>query len=285
MFGFGNKVYVLPSAIYQINSGAFTFMFGGAGTGDGQFTNLTSMAFGPGPNGLFYCLDWVPAPGIPRVEVFDLTDPNGNYFRYSFNLPAGLATTSTTDLGFAINDVGHMFVGDGQGGGVEMDLNGNVICTFDPPADDVPDPNAYAGTGTFGIDGTLGGPGNGPGDASYIAFDAAGDIFVENNANGLHRYIDTQAVPPSNVAQTISAFPMIAIHTSTDAPFTITPPTSISRLPVTVKVFSGPATISGLTVTLTGVGTVVLAADQAGNSYYGAAPEVKVAFKVIAVKK
>ena len=50
--------------------------------------------------------------------------------------------------------------------------------------------------------------------------------------------------------------------------------TASSGLAVTFTVVSGPATISGSTLTPTGVGTVVVAADQAGNGTYGAAPEV-----------
>jgi hypothetical protein len=50
--------------------------------------------------------------------------------------------------------------------------------------------------------------------------------------------------------------------------------TASSNLPVALTVVSGPATISGSTLTPTGVGTVIVAADQAGNGTYGAAPEV-----------
>ena len=50
--------------------------------------------------------------------------------------------------------------------------------------------------------------------------------------------------------------------------------TASSGLAVTYSITSGPATISGSTVTYTGVGTVVIAADQAGNASYSAAPTV-----------
>jgi len=49
--------------------------------------------------------------------------------------------------------------------------------------------------------------------------------------------------------------------------------TASSGLPVTFSVLSGPATLSGNTLTFTGTGTVVIAADQAGNANYSAAPE------------
>jgi len=50
--------------------------------------------------------------------------------------------------------------------------------------------------------------------------------------------------------------------------------TATSGLHVIFSVLSGPATVIGTTLTFTGSGTVVVAADQAGNSSYQAAPEV-----------
>jgi RHS repeat-associated protein len=57
------------------------------------------------------------------------------------------------------------------------------------------------------------------------------------------------------------------------APITLTA-TASSGLPVTFSVLSGPATISNSTLTITGAGTVVLAANQAGNANYAAAAQV-----------
>jgi hypothetical protein len=50
--------------------------------------------------------------------------------------------------------------------------------------------------------------------------------------------------------------------------------TSTSGLNVTFTVISGPGRISGTNLFITGAGTVTVAADQAGNPNYGAAPEV-----------
>jgi len=47
--------------------------------------------------------------------------------------------------------------------------------------------------------------------------------------------------------------------------------TASSGLPVSFSVVSGPGTISGSTLTITGAGTIVVAANQAGNSTYLAA--------------
>jgi hypothetical protein len=50
--------------------------------------------------------------------------------------------------------------------------------------------------------------------------------------------------------------------------------TATSYLPVTFRVLSGPGTVVGDTLTVTGLGTVVVAADQSGNAQYAAAAEV-----------
>jgi hypothetical protein len=48
-----------------------------------------------------------------------------------------------------------------------------------------------------------------------------------------------------------------------------------SGLPVTLSLISGPAKLSGNILTVTGAGTVVIAANQSGNTEYGPAPEVR----------
>jgi hypothetical protein len=84
------------------------------------------------------------------------------------------------------------------------------------------------------------------------------------------------------LAQTVT-FGAIPGHTACDVPFTFVAPTASSSLPVTVVVTSGPATVAGNTVTLTGaVGTVVLTASQAGDSNYAPAPNAVQSFAVVA---
>jgi len=82
----------------------------------------------------------------------------------------------------------------------------------------------------------------------------------------------------NKVAQTIS-FGSTTGKTYGDAPFDVYA-TASSGLPVTISVSSGPATISGTSITLTGAGTVVLSATQEGNTYYSAAPNVSQTFTV-----
>ena len=73
------------------------------------------------------------------------------------------------------------------------------------------------------------------------------------------------------VAQTIS-FGTIGSHLYGDhVPLSAT---ASSGLSVTFSVISGPASLAGSTLTMTGVGTVIVAATQAGNSAYAAATPV-----------
>jgi DNA-binding beta-propeller fold protein YncE len=65
-------------------------------------------------------------------------------------------------------------------------------------------------------------------------------------------------------------FATIPAHIYGDTPFSVSA-TSLSSGTVTYTVTSGPATISGNTVTLTGAGTVVLSATQSATATYAAA--------------
>ncbi|NDG72382.1 MAG: hypothetical protein EBY32_14040, partial [Proteobacteria bacterium] len=94
------------------------------------------------------------------------------------------------------------------------------------------------------------------------------------------RQVATMTIAKSS--QTIGAFSAISDKLLGTAPFAVAAPTSSSDWPVILSVKSGPATLSGNTLTLTGAGTVVLAANQAGNENYNAAPEVTTSFNVTA---
>jgi hypothetical protein len=90
----------------------------------------------------------------------------------------------------------------------------------------------------------------------------------------------TRSVRVMQGTQSLANFPAIADRTFGDAPLSIAAPASTSGLPVSVKVLSGPAKLFGRKITITGVGTVVLAANQPGNTLYQKAPQVTVSFTV-----
>jgi hypothetical protein len=79
-------------------------------------------------------------------------------------------------------------------------------------------------------------------------------------------------------SQAISFAPL-ADKTYGDPAFAVTANSS-SGLPVTLSVLSGPATIAGSTVTLTGSGTVIIRASQAGDANFNPAASVDRSFQV-----
>jgi len=109
--------------------------------------------------------------------------------------------------------------------------------------------------------------GNGERDAELMNFALTGET---SNFNG--------DLDPGY--QAIS-FPQIPNHLTTDAPFEIQA-SATSGLEVFFEVISGPATISGNTLTLTGAaGEVVVEATQPGNGTYDPADPVQNTFLVI----
>ena len=76
----------------------------------------------------------------------------------------------------------------------------------------------------------------------------------------------------AKAAQTIT-FPAPSTPIAYGTAVTLTA-TASSGLPVVYTVLSGPATVTGSSLRLTGAGTVVIAADQPGNANFNAAAEV-----------
>ena len=124
----------------------------------------------------------------------------------------------------------------------------------------------YSGTTELGT-GTLNGSGvatlstttiPGGTDSLTATYPAAGNFATSTSA--------ASSITVSQATQTITFAP-IASRAYGSAPFAVTASSSAgSNYPVTITVQSGPATISGGTVTLTGAGTVVLQASQAGDA-------------------
>jgi hypothetical protein len=83
----------------------------------------------------------------------------------------------------------------------------------------------------------------------------------------------------SKADQTISMSPL-AGKTFGDSDLSVSA-TASSGLPVSLSIVSGPATLSGDVVHLTGIGLVTIRASQGGNSNYNAAPDVTRTFQVI----
>src|SRR5947207_3462228 len=87
---------------------------------------------------------------------------------------------------------------------------------------------------------------------------------------------------PTGAANQTITFPVIPNKTfGVDGPFNLLA-TASSGLAVSYTVFSGPATVSGSLVTLTGAGTVSIRASQAGDNTFAPAPPVSQTFTVFA---
>jgi uncharacterized repeat protein (TIGR03803 family) len=85
--------------------------------------------------------------------------------------------------------------------------------------------------------------------------------------------------PITPINQTIGSFAPIS-NQVVGVPFTFTTPISSSGLPVSITIKSGSAIVTGYTITPTKAGTVVIAANQSGNTACNPAPEVTTSFTV-----
>ena len=116
------------------------------------------------------------------------------------------------------------------------------------------------------------------GTVVLTASQAGNGVFAAAAPSAQSFVVSACVVAPT--AQTIT-FAAISSHGACDAPFTFVAPVASSGLPVTIAV-SGPATVSGNTVTLTGsTGTVLLTASQAGNTTFAPATSITQTFAVV----
>ena len=161
-----------------------------------------------------------------------LTAPASSTYNSSVTLTATVGSTAGTPAGAVTFLSGTTTLGTGT-------LNGSGVATL--------------GTTALAV-GT---------DSITASFAAAGNFAASTSA--------ASNVTVSQASQTIT-FPAVASRPYGSAPFAVTATSSAgSSYPVTITVQSGPAVISGGVVTLTGAGTVVLQAAQAGDTNYSAA--------------
>jgi hypothetical protein len=187
MVASGSSVLILAdNQLYQTNpsTGATVGLLTGAAA-SAVFSNPGSMALGP--NGLLYVLD----------------QPGGNYRVQSFNLGSGLAdadrlvgsfnvgaSLSSVTNGMAISQTGHLYLGDGLGGGLAYNTVGDCLGAFSFTGGGTPDPSGLGG------------------GANFLNIDGLGNVFVYTPATGLHQYYDASgsAIPePSDYAAILGA--------------------------------------------------------------------------------
>ena len=205
-----------------------------------------------------------------------ITLGQGTYYLNSINLSGGsslyLAMSSGQEGPVTLNIAGAIQ-------GTPINLSGGTIVNQTLVASNLE--IFYAGTG--GV--TLSGGANAyfvvdaPNAAVTLSGSAAiygalvGDTINDSGGAALHF---DEAL--SQLSQSIT-FPNPGTQVYGVAPITLAA-TASSGLPITYSVVSGPASISGSTLTITGAGAVAVEADQAGNTSYLPAPSVQQTFTV-----
>jgi hypothetical protein len=98
-------------------------------------------------------------------------------------------------------------------------------------------------------------------------------VFASGTAtNYAISYVAGTLTVAGTASQTIAFAPPVTA-TYGDSPLALTA-TATSGLPVSFTLVSGPATLSGSTITITGVGTITVRASQIGNLNYSAAADI-----------
>lgn len=252
---------------------------------------------------LYYLIEWTPSQAltlsVPASFSVEATDNIGAVVTYAnattpVNVAGGATITYSKPSG-SIFTIGPTTVT-----ATAVDTDGNTVTgsfvvtvtpiipvaqtiSFPPIADrSILDGNlTLSATSSSGLAVTysiVSGPGTVSGNT--VSFTGLGTVTVLASQAGSLGFN-----PATNVERTITVtksaqtitFASIAAHTIADNSFNISA-TASSGLPVTLSLVSGPATLAGNTITLTGSqGTVVIAANQAGDaSYNGATAQVSI---------
>ena len=211
---------------------------------------------------------------------------NAHHLQIGNTIVAGNTASTGPDLFGFVTSQGTNLIGktDGSSGwvtsGADQDLTGTVAL---PLATKLGVLGYYGGpTETMPL--LPGSPAINAGNNALIPLgvttDQRGTGFPRILPSHSHGTVDIGAyeTPNGTTSQTIT-FATLANKTYGVAPITLTAKAS-SKLPVIFAVKSGPATVSGKTLTITGAGTVVIEASQAGNTSYAPAVPVDRTFTV-----
>jgi choice-of-anchor A domain-containing protein len=289
-FNFVNEFY--PGSLYMgsklVTGGSTPLDFPTLQT---TMTNLSAPLAGVTPNGAICTVDnfgkMVPGNGCPTNPVY--FNPNSQHYNPSWIVLYGANTTvnvfnisqpifeTTNNLDIEVPTGSTVVI---NVAGTSVTLHGDIY--FQGNTSTIPEasnilfnfPAATSVTMNGQIDATVLAP-----QAYLSGGSQMGGIFIAASigpTGEVHYVPFTGNLPlPGCVqptAQTIS-FSLASPVALGVAPITLSA-SATSGLPVAFSWVSGPATVSGSTLTINGAGTVVVAADQAGNSIYAAAPQV-----------
>lgn len=247
------------------------------------------------------------------ADTLSATDPNGNTLTYTVVSGPSHGTLSGTAPNLTYTPAANYNGADSftyKANDGTADSNVATVSITVTPVNDPPAANNDSYSGSAGSIITLAAPGvlandtDVDGDAltavlvanaahGTVTLNADGSFsyFPSANYSGLDSFtyqakdaanalsnVATVSITINKLNQTIT-FGALANRTYGDAPFTLAA-TASSGLPVSFQIISGPATVSGSTLTLTGAGTITVRASQAGNAIYNAAPNVDQSFSV-----
>jgi hypothetical protein len=259
------------------------------GNGDGTFTAAPpTPATGGGPDGI--------AVGDFNGDgLLDFITANYEAATGSILLESS-STTTVSASGISVPGTDNVFAaygGDGNYSGSQSSTaalssilqNTQTILFLTPAAQTYGTPLTLSASATSGLPVSftvISGPATLSG-YTLLTFSGVGTVTVQATQNGNSSYA---AATPVSVTFTVNpdsqtiSFPNPGPLPDGVAPVTLTA-TASSGLPVTFSLISGPATLSGSTLTITGVGSIVVEADQAGNANYLAAAPVQITISVV----
>jgi hypothetical protein len=143
--------------------------------------------------------------------------------------------------------------------------------TFGDPPFTVLATSSSAGAFTYSV---VSGPATISGSA--VTLTGAGTVVLQASQAASGNYVSSTQNATFTIAQEAQTIAFVAPASPVayaSGPIALSA-TASSGLSVAFSVLSGPATVSGSTLTTTGIGTVVVAANQPGNTNYLAAPVV-----------
>jgi CSLREA domain-containing protein len=228
--------------------------------------------------------------GVAPIILSATGGPSGNAIVFSIVSGPGTITGST----LTVTGVGTIVIAANQAGNANYSAATQVTqsivvnaasqtITFTPPTS----PVTY-GVAAVTLNATGGASGNtvtfsvvsGPGTitGSTLTVTGTGTIVIAANQAGNANYSTatqvTQSIVVNAASQTITFTPPASPVTYGVAPITLSATGGPSGNAIVFSIVSGPGTITGSTLTVTGAGTIVIAANQAGNANYSAATQV-----------
>jgi sugar lactone lactonase YvrE len=217
-----------------------------------------------------YAFTQLPAAGSRGVVI----DGSGNLYTIPDDgTIAGYSRTVAPPLTFADTAVGTTSNSQQT---VEYENDGNaplLISNYAATA-----PFAITGAGNTCVTGSLASGGTcfiGSVFSPLVVGEQTGTATLTTNSNNVSGLQQTLALSGNGLpgSQTISFGPLAPVVYGV-VPFALNATGGATGNPVTFTVEKGSATLSGNVLTITGAGEVVIAADEAGNANYLAAPTV-----------